>query len=262
MPRVLLILEHAFMAWMLIDALRRRADGYWYLVIFVPFGEWFYFFKVKVHDPEWQWLRDLFHREKTPTVESLRYQCSQTPSLTNRLRLGQALHDANQYLEASELFSQVLASNAKNRDAILGLALCRVGLDDLEGAVGLFEELIEAEPSFDEYQPWLHLSRTLWRLGRHEEALEVLVRLVKRSPRPGHSVALAHLQIEAGRSEEARLTLRETLEHFEHAPKFFKRNNRAWARQAKRMLKRLGRERTAPTARTFAGEATGRDPAL
>ncbi len=248
------------MAWMLIDALRRRADGYWYLIIFVPFGEWFYFFKVKVHDPEWQWLKDLFHREKPPTVESLRYQYSQTPSLTNRLRLGQALHDAGKYGEASELFSQVLASNEENRDALLGLALCKAGLEDLEGAVGLLQELIEAEPSFEEYEPWLHLSRTLWRLGRQEEALEVLGRLVEKSPRPGHSVALAHLQIEADQRAEARRTLTKTLEHFEHAPKFFRRNNRAWARQAKRMLRRLARAES--SARTFAGEPTGRDAAV
>ena len=56
MTRVLFILQHAFMAWMLIDAIRRRADGYWYLIIFIPFGEWFYFFRVKIHDPEMQWL--------------------------------------------------------------------------------------------------------------------------------------------------------------------------------------------------------------
>ena len=37
---VFLVLETAFMIWMLVDAINRRAEYYWYIIIFVPFGEW------------------------------------------------------------------------------------------------------------------------------------------------------------------------------------------------------------------------------
>ena len=47
---VFLVLETAFMIWMLVDAINRRAEYYWYIIIFVPFGEWVYFFTVKIHD--------------------------------------------------------------------------------------------------------------------------------------------------------------------------------------------------------------------
>jgi hypothetical protein len=47
---ILLILSYAFSVWMLVDAYQRRAEHYWYLIIFFPFGEWIYFFLVKVHD--------------------------------------------------------------------------------------------------------------------------------------------------------------------------------------------------------------------
>jgi len=47
---ILLILSYAFSIWMLVDAYQRRAEHYWYLIIFFPFGEWVYFFLVKVHD--------------------------------------------------------------------------------------------------------------------------------------------------------------------------------------------------------------------
>lgn len=47
---ILLILSYAFSVWMIVDAYQRRAEHYWYLIIFFPFGEWVYFFLVKVHD--------------------------------------------------------------------------------------------------------------------------------------------------------------------------------------------------------------------
>ncbi len=47
---VLLILSYAFSIWMIVDAFKRGADHYWFLIIFCPFGEWVYFFLVKIHD--------------------------------------------------------------------------------------------------------------------------------------------------------------------------------------------------------------------
>ncbi len=46
----LLLLSYAFSVWMLVDAYQRRAEHYWYLIIFFPLGECVYFFLVKVHD--------------------------------------------------------------------------------------------------------------------------------------------------------------------------------------------------------------------
>jgi len=48
--RYLLILSYAFSVWMLVDALKRDAKNYWLVIIFFPFGEWIYFFMVKIHD--------------------------------------------------------------------------------------------------------------------------------------------------------------------------------------------------------------------
>jgi len=53
MPQVLLILSYAFSVWMIVDAYRRGASHFWYLIIFFPFGEWIYFFMVKRHDYQW-----------------------------------------------------------------------------------------------------------------------------------------------------------------------------------------------------------------
>ncbi len=50
MPTRLLLFSYAFSVWMLVDAHKRGAQHYWYLIIFFPFGEWVYFFLIKIHD--------------------------------------------------------------------------------------------------------------------------------------------------------------------------------------------------------------------
>jgi hypothetical protein len=47
---ILIVLSYAFSVWMIVDAYKRGADHYWYLIIFFPFGEWIYFFTVKLDD--------------------------------------------------------------------------------------------------------------------------------------------------------------------------------------------------------------------
>jgi hypothetical protein len=49
---VFLVLSYAFSAWMLIDAIKRGARHWWMIIILVPFGEFIYFFAVKIKDFE------------------------------------------------------------------------------------------------------------------------------------------------------------------------------------------------------------------
>jgi hypothetical protein len=47
---IFLILSYAFSIWMLVDAYKRGAQGWWIVIILVPLGEWVYFFVVKMQD--------------------------------------------------------------------------------------------------------------------------------------------------------------------------------------------------------------------
>jgi hypothetical protein len=47
---VLLVLSYAFSIWMVVDAFKRGAQYWWIVIIFVPFGEFIYFFLVKIKD--------------------------------------------------------------------------------------------------------------------------------------------------------------------------------------------------------------------
>ena len=46
----LILLSYAFSIWMIVDAYQRGAQGWWIVIILVPFGEFIYFVMVKMQD--------------------------------------------------------------------------------------------------------------------------------------------------------------------------------------------------------------------
>lgn len=241
MPRVLFFLETAFSLWLLVDAIRRRRAVYWYPIILLPFGEWFYFFMVKIHDPDMRWLKEGLKRltAQRVTVEQLRFQLTQTPSFSNTLMLAQALYDQECHSEAAALFERALEIDADSKAALYGLALCLISLDDHMPAIGHLRKLIALEPSFQDYAAWSNLAYALNRTGRREEAIEWLGRLVDSSPRLNHRLLYAHYLTQDGLREKAREQIEAGLIEHQQAPPFLRRRNRTYARQAKRMLKQL-----------------------
>jgi len=145
MVRVLYGLQSLFSLWMMVDAMQRGAARYWYPVIFLPFGPFVYFFVVKIHDREFQSLRRFFAGWSKPkvTLESLRFKVAETPSLANKLALAQGLFDARLHEEAARDFERVLASDAENKEALYGLALCQLESGDYPRAIETLGELVE-----------------------------------------------------------------------------------------------------------------------
>jgi len=240
MVRVLFYLQTAFSLWMLVDAVRRGAPKHWYWIVMVPFGEWAYFFSVKIHDREFDFLRKGFTglTEKKVTVDDLAYRVQQTPSFANKLRLGQGLYDSGAFVDAKTAFEAALELR-ESSDARYGLGLAEMELDNPEQAVQAFSAVIESEPSFMDYAPWIDLARGLAAAGRTDEAIERLELLVVKSPRLAHRAQLAYALKVSGREADARQTLRAGLAEHERSPKFIKRRDRGAKRLAKRLLKEL-----------------------
>ncbi len=245
MIRVLFILQQLFSLWMLVDAIRRGSKSYWYFVVLLPFGEWAYFFMVKIHDPEFEPLRALWKRLTTRkvTVEDLRYQRDQSPSYANHLTLGQALYDEGSYREARETFAQALAVHPGDREAHYGWALSQIALEEYDPAIEKLRTLVEEDPSFRDYAAWGDLAHALCEAERFEDAFEVLDRLVTKSPRLVHRVLYAHYLVHGERPDEARRQLEEGLHDDRHAPGFIRKKNRPWVRRAKKMLHALDNPR-------------------
>jgi hypothetical protein len=234
---ILYYLQSAFTIWMLVDCVRRRADAYWYLIAFVPFGPIVYFLAVKSDDYDTRKLRRLFVRP--PSIDALRYALRETPSFANRMRLAEALRMAGEAKEAAALFEQSLRSDPKDRPALHGLALCRLDLDDVEGAIDTLTTLIDLDISFSDYGAALDLADALERAKRPEEAVELLEVVSRRSTALAHRVALARVLVELTRVDEAQTILERGLEETRHAPAYIRRRDRKAAREGAALLGRI-----------------------
>ena len=241
MHRILFFLQTGFSLWLVVDAIRRGAAYYWYPVIMMPFGEWVYFFTIKVHDPEFDWARELYKRltTKKVTLEERRHRARESPSYANKVELAQALHDTGAYSEAVELFAEALAMHAESREALYGLALAHSALGDYEQATLRLTELIELDSSFRDYAAYSDLAHVLTQGGRLQDVHVLLEGLVTKSPRIAHRVLYAHYLLAGEKKDEAREQLEAGLREYDHAPKYGQRKNRVWARRAKQMLKQV-----------------------
>lgn len=239
MIRVLFVLQQAFSLWMLVDAIRRGSRPYWYLVVLMPFGEWVYFFVVKIHDPEFEPIRAFFKRltERKVTIEDLRYQLEQTPSYATNLALAQGLFDQQSYGDARRYFTEALRLHDGDREATYGLARTDAALNDYEAALEGYRRLIDLDPAFRDYAVYSDLAHVLVDQDRSEEAFELLDQLVTKSPRLGHRVLYAHYLRAGGRQDQARQVLENGLIEYRQAPKFIRRRDRMWVGRAKKMLK-------------------------
>ena len=139
----------------------------------MPFGEWVYFFTVKIHDYDWKKLRGLVN--SLPSADRLRTIAQDTPSLENRIRYAQSLHDKGEYRAAEELFAEVLRQDDEDRDALYGLGLCKVGVEEFHAATRELRKLIELEPAHADYEPWFELALAYWKGGLKEDAIQVLM---------------------------------------------------------------------------------------
>lgn len=241
MFRLFLALQSLLTLWMLVDAVQRRADRYWYLVMFLPFGPLVYFFMVKVHDPQLRGLRAFFAAFGKPkvTLDFLRHQAAETPSLANKLALAQGLFDARIYPEAAVGFEQVLQSDNENKDALYGLALCRLEHEDYAGAVAPLEALIDVKPSYREYAAYPRLAYVLQRTNQLDGALALLAELVRKAPRVTHRLIYARYLRDAEQPDKAREQLELALREHEHAPRYQQKQERTAARNARTLLSEL-----------------------
>jgi hypothetical protein len=221
-----------------IHALRAGVAAHWYfIIVFVPFGELIYFGATFWPEAGIA-TRVVAKRDRRPSRE-LRYAYEQNPSLQNQVALADRLRDEGVCDEAALLYVQALGRDPAYQRAHYGLASCRSELGDHAGALEHWRAVVEASRSYEEYGAWLGLARTLRALGRGEEAIAELEKLVAAAPRLAHVVEHAQALVEAGRAAEARELLERALRDHEHAPRHVRRGARAAARKAGELRKEL-----------------------
>jgi len=223
--QLLFFLQTAFSIWMVVDAYQRGAMFYWYIIIMFPFGEWIYFFTVKIHDPEFQrFTRSMFASKVS--IKQLRYDVELSPSLDNKMRLAEALLEERQLEEARQLFTELYAADRHRKEVIYGLAVCNMKLEQLEEAAKLFEHLIDAEMKFINYEPYVQLCKVYARQGRSGAVVELFEKLIKKSERVDHRLEYARYLLSQGQKDKARAVYQVAAEDYKHSAGYVKRQYR------------------------------------
>lgn len=242
MARLILIVVAAFKVWMFIDAVRRHADTKWfYIIMFVPGGGVIYFVSEKLRDPGLKMMgRRLWESlERPPSVEELERRFKRTPSLENRISLGQGLFDAGQIDQAKKRFEEVLEERPNEKAGLHGLGVCLLELGDPEGAREPLQRVVDEQPGYRDYELWPDLAEALWQNKEREEAVALLGELVRHAPRLRHVVLQARYLARANDKRQAAAVLEQALGDDRDASSHVRRQNRPWARQARRMLAEL-----------------------
>ncbi len=241
----LYLIQSAFTIWMMVDCYQRGAASYWYMMLWVPFGPLVYFFAVKIHDFDLSPLKRLAGIGRPASLENMRWQALETPSLANRLALAHALLEAGEApAEAAALFAEVLRHDGDNKRASYGLARARQLNREPALALAAFDALLAREPGFADGEALRMRADLLWDEGHREEAIADLERLVQQSGRLDFRVALAYRLEDVGRAAPAAALLRQALEEYRHAPHFIQRRDARARQDANYVLKALAARET------------------
>jgi len=229
----------AFHVWMIVDAIRRRAEFYWFLVILlVPLGSVAYFFLVKAQD--FEFARKQSAASEPVSLPKLRFRALETPSVQNKLVLADQLEGHDQYAEATDLYREVLRRDTTNKQALHGLARCLLGMGQPALACDELAKLLDVDSGYRDYSAALDYAEALWQSDQQQDAIDLLQGLVGVSSRINHRVALAHYLILADRTGPAKDELDKALREHEHSLAYVKKRDKNWAERAHKMLAELG----------------------
>lgn len=240
----LFYLTQIFKLWMLVDAYQRRPDPFWwFIILFVPFGEWAYFFVVKRHDIDVTRMRRTLLPDRPASLAQLRAQAKHSPSLANKVLLAQGLLEAGEIDEALALFREALERDPQDVRARHGLGQALLAHGEPAEAVAVLSAIVAQDRRYANGDAWVDLVEARWAQGDAERAIEEQRGLIRDTGRIDVILDLAEHLRELGRIDEARELLDEAVEAHQHQPAFVKRRDRAWARRARSMQKSLAKER-------------------
>lgn len=220
--------------------IRRRPDTYWiFVIIFLgPLGAAIYLIVEGI--PDLSLVGDSFRgfsrRSRIRELESL---VRVNPAVGNIEELGDLYMDEGRLTQARAAFNQAIAAGSMTLDPFYRRGVCAVLLGDGSAAIPDLERVIAKEPDYDFHRAAGLLAQAYAMTDQKEKAEALFRRAMERSTLSETYLNFSDLMASEGRTAEAREWARQVLEKAPAMPRYQRRRERPWFREAKRRLRRL-----------------------
>lgn len=235
----------AFWIWMLVHCIRHDPDRnlwLWVVLIGSAPGAFIYFLVRWLPGARLSPGLSLMSRwTKGRQIPRLEVAARNIGNAHQYVELGDAYRETGKTSRAAECFRQALEKDPGHLPALWGAAQVELQRSNLSAARLHLEQILAKDEAYKFGDVSLAHCRTLAGLNDTDAALTRLERHLNRWTHPEAYVLIATILIDRGHPEAAREKLEATISDLRGGPAFFARQNRGWARQARRMLARLPR---------------------
>lgn len=228
-----------------IHVIRSGREMYWlYLILFLPgIGCAIYFFTQVMPDMQNNYtVRKAGNRllKAMDPARELRHRKDEleiADTVENRVKLADECIEAGFHDEAINLLQRCQQNGHDDPDILLKLAQAQYGADQYQASVDTLDTLISTHPNFRSHDGHLLYARGLEALGNIPQALEEYQALATSFPGEEARWRYARLLQQQGQNGRARQVLEEILLRVKRAPKYYRRKEQEWVKQAEQTLK-------------------------
>lgn len=237
-----------FQVWMLIDAVRRD-EWIWALFIGLAVFYWnsfgisaiLYYFLVYrryTSGPSLSGfeLPGTFNRRR---IRELEAKIHHLGNAQHYLELADIYFQQAKYDKAEETYREALKRDGQDIDIQAHLGQCLLRLGKAEEALDLLERVARQDPRHDYGFTLMALAETHMKLNSPDSAIQIWDRVLENHSYPRARVQLAELLVQQNELDRARAMLQETLTDEAHGPVFQRRRDRVWISRAKNLMRQI-----------------------
>jgi hypothetical protein len=170
-------------------------------------------------------------------LRQLESEARMTGGVASRQRYAEELARQGRHEEAIATYRQILTGLYEHDpNLMLGLAQAQFDKNDASAARATLDELIRLNPDFKSPQGHLLYARALEAEGNIEKSIEEYSVVSHTYPGAEAAVRFAQLLVSQGRRDEAQKVVHDLLDEARIAPAHYRRAQKDWLDQAKRLL--------------------------
>jgi tetratricopeptide (TPR) repeat protein len=241
-----------FQVWMLVDAIRRE-EWLWAVFIGLAVFYWnsfglsailYYFLVYRQYSsgPSLSGfeLPGMVDRRR---IRELEAKIHHLDNAQHHLQLGDVYFQQGKYDKAELSYREALKRDGDDPDIRAHLGQCLLRLGKAEEALELLQKVGQEDPKHDYGFTLMALAETHMKLGSIESAIQLWEMVLQNHSYPRARVQLAELYLQRNDFEKAGNILRETLADEQHSPVFQRRRDRVWISRARSLLRQVNARR-------------------